>query len=86
VYDDEKWPSAPFPELAILLAGANVNFKLIKSRNNNHQMGNITVTVSKSTVFPSLIHAGEVITFILSLNNCNTIIGMMNSWKKSKSK
>jgi hypothetical protein len=87
VYDDIRWPSAPFPELIILLVGVGAEIKLkpITSRNNNHKMGKITVTASSTaTMFPSLIHAGEVFTFILSLNDCNTFIGMMNSWTRSK--
>jgi len=89
VYDNIKWPSAPFPELIIPLVGVGVDIKLkpITSRNNNYKMGKMTVTTSStSTIFPSVIHADEVFTFILSLEDCNTIIGMMNSWKKSKSK
>ena len=88
VYDDIRWPSAPFPELIIPLVGVGADIKLkpIKSRNNNHRMGKITVTTSTATAFPSIIHAGEVFTLILSLEDCNTVIGMMNSWKKSKSK
>jgi hypothetical protein len=90
VYDDIRWPSAPFPELIIPLVGvgvgADIKLKPIKSRNNNHRMGKITVTASTATAYPSIIHAGEVFTFILSLEDCNTVIGVMNSWKKSKSK
>ena len=89
VYDDIRWPSGPFPELIIPLVGVGVDIKLkpITSRNNNHKMGKMTVTASSTaTVFPSVIHAGEVFTFILSLEDSNTIIGMMNSWKESKSK
>jgi hypothetical protein len=76
------WPSAPFPELIIPLAGVGADIKLkpIKSRNNNHRMGKITVTATTATVFPSIIHAGEVFTIVLSLEDSNTIIGMMNSW------
>jgi hypothetical protein len=86
-YDDIRWPSALFPELIIPLVGVGADIKLnpISSRNSNHRMGKITVT-SSATVFPSIIHAGEVFTFILSLEDCNTVIGMMNSWKKSRSK
>jgi hypothetical protein len=85
VYDDIRWPSAPFPELIISLAGADIKLNPITSRNNNHKMGKMTVaTSSTATMFPSVIHAGEVFTFILSLEDCNTVIGMMNSWKKSK--
>jgi hypothetical protein len=89
VYDDVRWPSAPFPELIIPLfgVGAGIKLKPIKSRNNNHRIGKITVTASTATVFPSIIHAGEVFTIILSLEDCNnTVIGMMNSWKKSELK
>jgi hypothetical protein len=88
VYDDIRWPSAPFPEIIIPLVGVGADIKLkpIKSRNNNHRMGKITVTASTASMFPSMIHAGEVFTFILSLEDCNTVIGMMNSWKKSKLK
>ena len=88
VYDDIKWPSAPFPELIIPLVGVGADIKLkpIKSRNNNHRMGKVTVISSTSSGFPSVIHANEVFTFILSLEDSNTIIGMMNSWKKSKAK
>jgi hypothetical protein len=88
VYDDIRWPSAPFLELIIPLVGVGVDIKLqpIKSKNNNHKMEKITVIASTSTVFPSVIHSGEVFTTILSLEDCNTVIGMMNSWKKSESK
>jgi hypothetical protein len=86
VYDGIKWPSVPFPELTILLAGAGVKFQPINSRNNNHKMGKMTVTTSTAAMFPSVIHTDEVFTFIISLEDSNTIIGMMNSWKKSKSK
>jgi len=90
VYDDIRWPSAPFPELIIPLVGVGVGvgvgvdikLKPITSRNNNHKMGKMTVTVSTATVFPSVIHAGEVFTFIISLEDSNTIIGMMNSRSK----
>ncbi|OEU10853.1 hypothetical protein FRACYDRAFT_246726 [Fragilariopsis cylindrus CCMP1102] len=82
VYDDIKWPSVPFPELVISLTGVGVNirFKPITSRNNNHRMGRMTVTSSTATVFPSVIHADEVFTFFISLDDSNTIIGMMNLW------
>ena len=84
VYDDIRWPSAPFPELIIPLigVGANIKFKPITSRNNNHKMGRMTVTTSSTataTVFPSIIHAGEVFTFIISLEDSNKIIGSMES-------
>ena len=83
VYDDIRWPSAPFPELIIPLVGVGVVIKLkpTKSRKNNHRMGKMTVTTSPTataTVFPSIIHAGEVFTFHISLEDSNTIIGMMN--------
>jgi len=75
VYDDIKWPSAPFPELAILLVGADIKLKPINSRNNNHKMGKMTVTTSSTaTMFPSVIHADEVFTFIISLEDSNTIM------------
>jgi hypothetical protein len=45
-------------------------------------MGKLTVTVSTATVFPSVIHAGEVFSFMLSLEDCETIIRIMNSWKE----
>ena len=82
VYNDIKWPSAPFPELIIALVGAGTDIRLkpIKSKNNNHRMGKITVTASTGTAFPSIIYAGEVFTFILSLEDCRTIISMINSW------
>ena len=82
VYDDIRWPSAPFPELIIPLVGvgADIKFKPIKSRNNNHKMGRMTVTTSSTaTVFPSVIHAGEVFTFIISLEDSNKIICSMES-------
>jgi hypothetical protein len=87
VYDDIKWPSVPFPELVISLVGVGVNirFKPTSSRNNNHRMGKMTVTTSSiATEFPSILHAGEVFTFHISLEDSRTIIDMMNSWKKSK--
>ena len=82
VYDDIKWPSVPFPELVISLTGVGVNirFKPTKSKNNNHKMGKMTITSSTATVFPSIIHADEVFTFHISLEDSNTIIGMINSW------
>ena len=84
VYDDVKWPSAPFPELIIPLVGvgANIKFKPVTSRNNNHKMGRMTVTTSSTataTVFPSIIYAGEVFTFIISLEDSNKILGSMES-------
>ena len=84
VYNDIKWPSAPFPELIIPLigVGANIKFKPVTSRNNNHKMGRMTVTTSSTataTVFPSIIHAGEVFVFSISLQDSNTIIGSMES-------
>ena len=84
VYNDIKWPSAPFPELIIPLVGVGVVIKLkpTKSRKNNHRMGKMTVTTSPTataTVFPSIIHAGEVFTFHISLEDSNTIIGRMNN-------
>jgi hypothetical protein len=88
VYDDEKWPfKNAFPELYVPLVGADVKLKPITSRNNNHKMGKMTVTTSyTAAIFPCVIHADEVFTFILSLEDSDTITGMMNSWKKSKSK
>ena len=82
VYDDIKWPSVPFPELVISLTGVGVNirFKPITSSNNNHKVGRMTITSSTATVFPSIIHADEVFTFFISLEDSNTIIGMINSW------
>ncbi|OEU22029.1 hypothetical protein FRACYDRAFT_232183 [Fragilariopsis cylindrus CCMP1102] len=83
VYDDIKWPSVPFPELVISLTGVGVNirFKPIKSRNDTHKMGKMTVTTSSTaTVFPSILHADEVFTFLISLEDSNTIIGTINSW------
>jgi hypothetical protein len=83
VYDDIKWPLVPFPELVISLVavGVNIRFKPTKSKNNNHKMGKMTITTSSTaTVFPSIIHADEVFTFHISLEDSNTIIGMMNSW------
>ena len=83
VYDDIRWPSAPFPELIIPLVGVGVDikFKPVKSRNNTHKMGRMTVTSSTATatVFPSIIHAGEVFTFIISLEDSNKIICSMES-------
>jgi hypothetical protein len=81
VYDHDKWPSAPFPELSIMLAGTDVKLQPVVSRNNTHKMGKLTVTASTATVFPSVIHAGEVFSFILSLEDCETVIRIMNSWK-----
>jgi hypothetical protein len=82
VYDHEKWPSAPFPELFIKLAGADVKLQPVVSSNSNHKMGKLTVTALTATVFPSVIHAGEVFSFILSLEDCETFIHILNSWKK----
>jgi hypothetical protein len=86
VYDDIRWPSAPFPELYILLAGAGVKLQPIIGRNNNFKMRKITVMASTATAFHSVIHAGEVFTSILSQEDCSAVIGILNSWTKSKSK
>jgi hypothetical protein len=90
VYDDIKWPPSThphaFPALFLPLIGADIKLKPIKSRNNNHKMGKITVISSLATGAPSRIYANEVFTFILSLEDCNTIIGIFNSWPNSKSK
>ena len=84
VYNDIKWPSSPFPELIVPLAGAVIKLKPISSRNNTHKMGKMTVISPTAAMFPSVIHAGEVFTFIISLEDSNTIISMTNSWTKSK--
>jgi hypothetical protein len=84
VYDHDKWPSAPFPELFIKLAGADVKLQPVVSGNNSYKMGKVTVTASTATVFPSVIHAGEVFSFILSLEDCETFIRILNSWKTTK--
>jgi hypothetical protein len=81
VYDHHKWPLAPFPELVVSLAGADVKLQPVRSENNNHKMGKVTVTAPTATVFPSVIHAGEVFSFILSLEDCETVIRILNSWK-----
>jgi hypothetical protein len=86
VYDDDKWPSSPFPELALQLANADIKLKPITSRNNNHKMGKMTVTYPTAAMFPSVIHADEVFTFTISLEDSNTIISTKNSWTKSKAK
>jgi hypothetical protein len=86
VFDNDKWPLAAFPELIIPLAAADVTLQPVKSKNNTHKMGKITITASASTAFPSVINAGEVFTFILiSFEDCETVIRILNSWKaKSK--
>jgi hypothetical protein len=86
VFDDEKWAfENAFPELYVPLAGADVKLQPVKSRNNTHKMGKITVRVPTATVFPSKIHAGEVFSFILlSFDDCETVIRILNSWKTSK--
>ena len=40
VYDDDKWPSSPFPELALQLAGADIKLKPITSRITVTRWGN----------------------------------------------
>jgi hypothetical protein len=82
VYDNDKWPLAAFPELIIPLAAADIKLQPVKSKNNNHKMGKITVTVPTSALFPSKIHAGEVFTFILlSFEDCESVIRIFDSWK-----
>jgi hypothetical protein len=83
VFDDEKWQfENAFPELYVPLAGAAIKLQPVKSKNNNHKMGKITVTTSLDSVFPSVINAGEEFTFILlSFDDCETVIRIFDSWK-----
>ncbi len=82
VYDHDKWPSAPFPELFIKLTGStDVKLQPVVSGNNNYKVAKLTVTASTATAFPSVVHAGEVFSFSLSLEDGETFFGILNSWK-----
>ena len=75
-YDDKTFPpdlySVTFPIQDVVLAGSDVHIRInpVRSTNNNHQMGKVTISYSKVVHF----------TFILSMADCRIVIEIMRAW------
>ena len=71
IYSPDMFP-VTFPIQDVLLFGPDVHIKInpVKSTNNNYQMGKVTVCYTGVVYF----------TFILSMEDCRTVIGIVSAW------
>mmetsp|Transcript_31440 Transcript_31440/g.31920 ORF Transcript_31440/g.31920 Transcript_31440/m.31920 type:complete len:121 (-) Transcript_31440:154-516(-) len=75
-YDDDIYPQDLFPITPALLDitlhgdGFHVKFNQMRSTNNNFRIGKITVSYER----------GDCFTFLLSMDDCNIVMGIMRVW------
>ena len=75
-YDDSTYSQVIFPVTFpiqdVVLFGPDVHIKInpVRSTNNNHRMGKITIS------YTGVVH----FTFILSMEDCRTVIGIVSAW------